>query len=127
MPGLAAADHRRAERRGDVVVVDELEGDAGIGEDRPQRRAPAQRPAQRPRDLSAEGDAAGSGRAAVGRVRAGDDAGAEDVGVGVGARERLLQQRPRPRPCERSRDGAELPRAGRSSVEQRRAGLRWKP
>ena len=52
---LAVPEDRRRQRRGDVVLVDELERDAGIGQDGPQLRDPAQRPAQRPGDPLAQG------------------------------------------------------------------------
>ena len=78
---LADADHRGGERRGDVVLVDQLEGDARVGQNRPQGRRLAERPAQRAGDLLAERDQRNQVEQ-KGRVGAGDDAGAEDVGVG---------------------------------------------
>ncbi len=88
--GFAVAEHGGGERRGDVVLVDELEGDAGVGQDRAQLGHAAERPAQRAGDAAAERQQRDQVEQ-QGRVGPGDDAGAEDVGVGLGAGERRGQ------------------------------------
>ena len=69
-------------------MVDELKKHAGIGQDRAQIRCPPQRPTDGARQSLAEckqGDHVQQER----RFGPGDDAGAEDIGVGLGAIEHL--------------------------------------
>ena len=93
--GRAPARDRRRQCRGDVVVMAELEGDAGVGEHRAQegeRWQRLHRPSHerklcpyphRPQRLLDQ----------LRRPPAGDDRGAEDVGIRGSAAEDLHQQR----------------------------------
>ena len=79
---LAVANDRSGKRGGDVVVVDELERHARVGQDRSQLGHLAQRPSQRSRDPLAEGQERDHVEQKSG-LRSGDDAGAKNIGVGV--------------------------------------------
>ena len=96
--GLAAPDDAGAQRGGDIVVMDELEGDARVREDADGAGQRGQRTGQ-----------------AIGPARLGDRARARrgrrrcrDGRPTPRSRRRSARRRgpPRPRPCERSRGGA---------------------
>ena len=82
MPGSPIPDVSRGQRGGDVVVVDELKADAGVGQDRPQRGGSGRVPSEPAPAASARGPGAGPCRG-EGSLRARRDTGAEDVGLGL--------------------------------------------
>ena len=124
--GRAAPDDRRAQRGGDVVVVDELERDAGVGQDRLEDRHHVEQRPHGARAAARPGGCRAWRRPASGASGPATMHGPEHVGLGRRAVEHRVAAPSRARPSAASR-GSRRCRAG-PRPRSRRSGLSgWNP